>query len=41
MVSWFLKEFGQHEQRIAAERGIQPEFLFDELVNQVPPGSMG
>ena len=41
MVSWFLKEFGQHEQRIANERGIQPELLFDELVNQVPPGSMG
>jgi sugar (pentulose or hexulose) kinase len=41
MVSWFLKEFGQHEQRLAAERGIEPEFLFDELVNQVPPGSMG
>jgi len=41
MVSWFLKEFGQHEQRIAAERGIQPESLFDELVDQVPPGSMG
>lgn len=41
MVSWFLKEFGHHEQRIAAERGVAPEFLFDELVNAVPPGSMG
>ncbi len=41
MVSWFKREFGQREQRIAEERGIQPERLFDELVNEVPPGSMG
>ena len=41
MVSWFKHEFGQHEQQIAEARGIEPEALFDELVNQVPPGSMG
>jgi sugar (pentulose or hexulose) kinase len=41
MVSWFKREFGLREQRIADERGIEPEELFDELVNQVPPGSMG
>ena len=41
MVSWFKREFGLREQRIAAERGIEPEQLFDELVNEVPPGSMG
>ena len=41
MVSWFKNEFAHREQRIARERGIQPEDLFDELVNQVPPGSMG
>ncbi|MCP5160145.1 MAG: carbohydrate kinase [Hahellaceae bacterium] len=41
MVSWFKKEFGQREQHIAESRGIAPEMLFDELVNQVPPGSMG
>jgi sugar (pentulose or hexulose) kinase len=41
MVSWFKQQFGEHEQRIAAERGIEPEALFDELVTQVPPGSMG
>lgn len=41
MVSWFKREFGQREQRIAEQRGIQPEALFDELVNEVPPGSMG
>jgi len=41
MVSWFKREFGHREQRIADERGIAPEELFDELVAAVPPGSMG
>ncbi len=41
MVNWFKQEFGHREMRLAAERNIEPETLFDELVNQVPPGSMG
>jgi sugar (pentulose or hexulose) kinase len=41
MVSWFKREFGLREQRIAEERGIAPEELFDELVRAIPPGSMG
>ena len=41
MVSWFKKQFAQREMLIAAERGVAPETLFDELVNAVPPGSMG
>jgi sugar (pentulose or hexulose) kinase len=41
MVSWFKREFAHLERRIARERGIQTEEVFDELVNQVPPGSMG
>ena len=41
MVSWFKKEFGLREQKLAEQRGIEPEVLFDELVNSVPPGSMG
>ena len=41
MVSWFKREFGHRERRIAAERGVAPEEIFDELVRQVPPGSMG
>lgn len=41
MVSWFKQEFGQHEQRLAEQRGIAPEELFDELVRQVPAGSQG
>jgi sugar (pentulose or hexulose) kinase len=41
MVSWFKQEFGLREQQIADEKGVAPETLFDELVNQIPPGSMG
>jgi sugar (pentulose or hexulose) kinase len=41
MVSWFKREFGQVEQTLASEMGIEAEALFDELVNSVPPGSMG
>jgi sugar (pentulose or hexulose) kinase len=40
-VNWFKEEFAHREQLIADERGIEPEVLFDELVNKVPPGSMG
>jgi len=41
MVSWFKQEFGLYEQRLADKRGVEPETLFDELVNAVPPGSQG
>lgn len=41
MVRWFKQEFGLREQKLAEERGIPPEALFDDLVRQVPPGSDG
>lgn len=41
MVNWFKREFGQPEQSLAAERGVAPEALFDDLLRQAPPGSMG
>ncbi|MDZ4158825.1 MAG: FGGY-family carbohydrate kinase, partial [Anaerolineaceae bacterium] len=41
MVSWFKQEFGLHEQHRASEQGVEPEMLFDELVESVPPGSHG
>jgi sugar (pentulose or hexulose) kinase len=41
MVSWFKQEFGLRERQLALERGVEPEFLFDDLVDRVPPGSMG
>ncbi|MBN1262172.1 MAG: FGGY-family carbohydrate kinase [Anaerolineae bacterium] len=41
MVSWFKREFGLRECTLAAERGVEPEELFDHLVAQAPPGSEG
>jgi len=41
MVNWFKQEFGQLEQLAAAEQGLTPEALFDRLVDEIPPGSMG
>jgi sugar (pentulose or hexulose) kinase len=41
MISWFKHEFGLREVSVAAERGVEPEILFDELVQAVPPGSQG
>jgi sugar (pentulose or hexulose) kinase len=41
MVTWFKHEFGLREQKLADERGIQAEELFDDLVRSVSPGSEG
>jgi sugar (pentulose or hexulose) kinase len=41
MVSWFKKEFGYEERLKAKEKGIETEILFDELIKDIPPGSMG
>jgi sugar (pentulose or hexulose) kinase len=41
MVSWFKEEFGQLEMKIADERGVEPEVLFDDLLRTAPPGSQG
>ncbi|HAF62964.1 MAG TPA: carbohydrate kinase, partial [Anaerolineaceae bacterium] len=41
MVSWFKNEFAQNEQRVAKNRGVEVEELFDDLVASVPPGSLG
>ncbi|MCW9018535.1 MAG: FGGY-family carbohydrate kinase, partial [Kangiellaceae bacterium] len=41
MVSWFKQQFGLSEVLAADKQGMPAEALFDELVNQVPPGSMG
>lgn len=41
MVNWFKEQFGHHEKRQAEQQGVLAEDLFDELVNAVPPGSMG
>lgn len=41
MVNWFKQEFGLREMQRARELNVEPEALFDALVNAVPPGSMG
>jgi sugar (pentulose or hexulose) kinase len=41
MVSWFKREFGLREKQLAADRNVEPEDLFDNLVEEVPAGSMG
>jgi sugar (pentulose or hexulose) kinase len=41
MVNWFKEQFGHHERSKSLELGVSAEALFDELVNAVPPGSMG
>jgi sugar (pentulose or hexulose) kinase len=41
MVNWFKQEFGQNEIDRAQTLGVSAESLFDQLVAQVPPGSMG
>lgn len=41
MISWFKEQFAQKEQAIADARGIPAEALFDEMIQKIPPGSMG
>ncbi|TXI32754.1 MAG: carbohydrate kinase, partial [Aquipseudomonas alcaligenes] len=40
-VSWFKEQFGHAERQRGLELGVEAETLFDELVESVPPGSMG
>lgn len=41
LVTWFKREFGMNEQRLASKRGVPTEAVFDDLINSVPAGSMG
>lgn len=41
MVSWFKEQFGFREQLEAEEQGVVTESLFDELVKDIPAGSLG
>jgi len=41
MINWFKKQFGHREMQIAKETGKIPEQLFDEMISEIPPGSMG
>jgi sugar (pentulose or hexulose) kinase len=41
MVSWFKKEFAVREALEAEERGVSPEVVLDEHLEDIPPGSQG
>lgn len=41
LVSWFKEQFGRREMEMAGKRNVAPEALFDELIQNIPPGSMG
>ena len=41
MVSWFKQEFGLQERLQAMEGGAPPEELFEDLIRDVPAGSVG
>ena len=41
MINWFKQEFGLREVQLAKEQGVTPESLYDKLLAEIPPGSMG
>jgi len=41
MVTWFKEQFGLKEKLEAEEAGVTPEMLFEKIIKDVPPGSMG
>ena len=41
MVNWFKQQFGLAERLESEQSGEAPEFLFDKMITDVPPGSMG
>ena len=41
MIEWFKREFGAPEVARSAAVGVEAESLFEELLAQTPPGSMG
>ena len=41
MINWFKNEFGHKEVELAKKTGKTPEELFDEMIKDIPPGSLG
>ncbi|MGB8357785.1 MAG: FGGY-family carbohydrate kinase, partial [Bacteroidales bacterium] len=41
MINWFKKEFGLKEIQLAEQMGRVPEELFDDMIKDIPAGSMG
>ena len=41
MVNWFKEEFGHLEKELALKNNVTAESLLDDLVEKIPPGSLG
>ncbi len=41
MINWFKQQFGHRELQLSLETGMSPEYFFDEMIRDIPPGSMG
>lgn len=41
MINWFKNEFGHKEVEMSKKTGVSPERQFDEMIQNIPPGSMG
>src|SRR5690606_11445233 len=41
LVEWFKREFAAEEVQRAERQGVAAEALFDELLDQSPPGALG
>ncbi|MEN6472708.1 MAG: FGGY-family carbohydrate kinase [Syntrophaceae bacterium] len=41
MVTWYKQEMGLREALEAEKRGVAPEVVLDEVIRDIPPGSMG
>ncbi|MFO7842510.1 MAG: FGGY-family carbohydrate kinase, partial [Bacteroidales bacterium] len=41
MINWFKKEFGHREIELSKKTEKTPEELFDDMIKDIPPGSMG
>lgn len=41
MITWFKNEFGHREMEKAAEMGVAPEVILNDLLHESPPGAMG
>ncbi len=41
MINWFKEEFGCREIEIAEKNGLPAEQLFDDMIKDIPAGSMG
>ena len=41
LINWFKQQFGYREVALANKTGKTPEQMFDKMISEIPPGSMG